>query len=80
MYATFFHLNFKSSNLTSPVGVDLNLSLATEQSTLDQVPSYGLQICTNDFNFDELFCDPEDATPELSGASKSQRRTLTGGR
>ncbi|KAF8221697.1 mating-type protein [Tricholoma matsutake] len=58
----------------SPTGsversVDHTVPPAVEPPTSNQIPSYALEISTNDFNYDELFCDPEVATPDLRGGN-----------
>lgn len=60
--------------LDSPTGsversVDHTVLPAVEPPTSNQIPSYALEISTNDFNYDELFCDPEVATPDLRGGN-----------
>jgi len=62
-------LNFQVSQLTlSPAAADCVVPLALEPPRSTQVPSYTLDISTS---YDELFCDPGEATPELLGGSKS---------
>ena len=68
MYVIFISAELCKADL-SAAAVD-HTSPAVEALTPNQVPPYALEISSNDFNYAELFCDPEAVTPELLGGGK----------